>query len=193
MGIWCEGVEREHEILLQQAEALETALTVDVPPEERRIVLSWIIRNLWPALGLHLRKEEEVLFPAVRRLLGEGAGAVTLMREQHQELREAHRRLAELLQFQEHVDWVAIHVAAEGLINLMEDHQNKERHLILDVMGFSLKLKNLKELAGEFENVGRRIHEEDGWPETILSKKVGPATGRPLEKKEGAVADVKLG
>ncbi len=178
---WEEGVERDHDILTHQADALEAALAVDVTDEDRRVVLAWIVQTLWPALELHLRKEEEVFFPAVHRLIGENAGAVTLMQEEHKELRDAHRRLAELLQVYEHTNWDGIRLAAESLMERLEDHRKKERRLILDVLEYSLKSKELKDLAGEFEEVARRAHEEEGWPATILySKRTASPPGRGL-------------
>ena len=84
---WSEGVHEDHRAISSEAQALEAALTVDIGPKDRRVVLSWIIRTLWPALELHLRKEEEVLFPALEKLLGKEGGALTLLKEQNRELR----------------------------------------------------------------------------------------------------------
>ena len=69
MEEWADVVHEDHRALASQAGALDAALVIDVSPQDRRVVISWIIRTVWPALELHLRKEEEILFPALRRLL----------------------------------------------------------------------------------------------------------------------------
>lgn len=63
------------------------------------------------ALELHLRKEEEVLFPTLQCLL-------------------------------------------------LEDHEKKEDRLLIDVLGFSLKPEELKELARSFQRAAWKLHEE---------------------------------
>lgn len=171
MERWNEAMHEDHRALASQAGALEAALTIDVSPQDRRVVLSWIIRTLWPELELHLRKEEEVLFPALQRLLGENAGVVTLLREQHQELRSTHRRLAELLQGYEDLNWEGIQIASESLIELLEDHEKKVSRLLLDVLEFNLKPQELKALAQAFEAVARKAREEEGWPSGVRPRR----------------------
>ena len=168
---WDEGVQEDHRALSSQVGALEAAITIDVGPEDRRIVLSWIIRNLWAALELHLRKEREVLFAALEQLLGSTAGALTLLKDQHKELQAAHRRLAELLQITENTNWDGVRFAVEWLIDLLDDHERKTNHLLLGVLEYSLKPKDLKALAEAFEQVARRAYEEEGWPKAWWERK----------------------
>ncbi len=164
MKRWDEGVQEDHQALESQVGALEAALGVDVTPQDRRVVLSWILRGLWPSLELHLRKEEEVLFPALQQLLGESAGAVTLLKEQHRELRAALRHLAELLQEPQGMDWPAVKLASQAFTELLEDHEAKEERLLLHVLEAGLKPKELKELAAAFHHVTQKAVLEEGWP-----------------------------
>lgn len=173
MERWDEEVREDHHALESQMEALEAAFAIDVAAQDRRVVLSWIIRNLWPTLELHLRKEEEILFPALRQLLGENAGAITLLLEQHRELRRALRNVAELLQGSEFPDWNAIRFAAEALADLLEDHEKKEERLLIDVLQYSLKPDRLRALAKEFHEVAKRAHAEEGWPAAAWWKNKG--------------------
>jgi iron-sulfur cluster repair protein YtfE (RIC family) len=161
---WSEGVHEDHRTLVAEAQALDAALSVDITPQDRRVVLGWIVRTLWPALELHLRKEEEVLFPALEKLLGKEAGALTLLKEQNGELRLSHRRLAELIQPTENLSWEAIRIAVGGFLELLEDHEKKVERLLIDVLEFNLSPKELKGLAEAFYELARKAHEEEGWP-----------------------------
>ncbi|MBI3292716.1 MAG: nitrite reductase, copper-containing [Elusimicrobia bacterium] len=166
MERWDDKVHEDHEALASQAGAMEAALTIEMGPEDRRVVFSWIIRMLWPALELHLRKEEEVLFRALQRLLGENASAILVLKEQHRQLRGAHRHLAELIQPGGHMNWDVISIASEAFIELLEDHDRKIERLLLDVLRFSMNGRELKKLAQDFQMVAQKAHEEEGWPKT---------------------------
>ena len=166
MKEWADVVYDDHRALALQADALDAALTIDVSPQDRRVVLSWIIRTVWPVLELHLRKEEEVLFPALRHLLGGGAGALLILKEQNKELRAAHRRLAELLQEYDNLDWEEIKMASYSFMEILEDHEKKVNRLLVDILGFNLTSKELKTLGEAYERVAQKAREEEGWPTT---------------------------
>ena len=164
MERWDDRVQEDHRALGTQAGALEAALTADVNPHDRRVVLSWIVRTLWSALELHLRKEKEALFPAVQHVLGREAAALTILNRQHEEFRVAYRRLAELLQGYEDLNWEGIGIAIQNFIDRLEDHEKKTERLLLDVLEFNLKPKELLALSQTFEQVAQKAHEEEGWP-----------------------------
>ncbi len=188
-GTWREGVEEDHQLLASQVGALEAVFTMDARPQDRHGVLNWISRNLWPALELHLRKEGEVLLPALAQVLGKNAAALTLFKKDHQELRDAHRRLAEHLQTYEQVDWVSVRISSCAFIDLLEDHEKQTARLLLDVLGFNLKPKELEKLAHEFEQVAKRAYEEEGWPAPWRSAKI--PSGR-LERRLCAEGSIRL-
>lgn len=167
MERWDNVVREDHQALESQMGALEAALSIDVGVEDRRVVLSWIIRTLWPALELHLRKEEETLFPALARLLGDSAGAITMLKEQHRELRFALRRVAELVQAPGNLYWEGVNIAAIALIELLEDHEKKEDRLLIDVLQYSLKPQELRSLAHAFGQVAQKAYTEEGWPRPL--------------------------
>ncbi len=178
MERWDEIIQEDHQALASQVGAMEAALTIDVGPEDRRVVLSWIIRTLWPALELHFRKEERVLFPVLGVLLGREAGALVLLREQLAQLRHAHRRLAEFLQDRENLNWQGIQLAVHAFSELLEDHEKKTQRLLLDVLEFNLKPQELKGLAEELTQVAQKAYTEEGWPRSHGT--------RPSPKQEGA-------
>lgn len=174
MKPWDALIREDHHALESQAGALEAALSIDLSTQDRRVVFSWILRGLSPSLELHLRKEEAVFFPALQRLLGESAGALVLLQQEHQELRRVLRHLAELLQDWERIDWQMVTLASEAFLHLLEEHEKKEDRLLVDVLEHSLKPKQLKGLAQQFQEVAQKAYAEEGWPSS-------PYRGRPSE------------
>lgn len=164
MENWYDILREDHEGLRFQTGALDAAVRIDVAEQDRRVVLSWIVRNLWPALELHLRKEEEVLFPALARLLGEEASALILLKQEHEQLRHSLRHLAELVQDLGYLDKEAVELASDGFLEVLEDHEAKEERLLLDVLEFNLNPAELKTLAQAFKEVARKAYDEEGWP-----------------------------
>lgn len=165
-------VREDHRALEAQVGALEAALSIEVGHQDRRVAISWIIRTLWPSLELHLRKEEEALFPQLRSLLGKSAGALTLLKGEHAQIRACLRRLAELIQDQDNLHWDEIHIAAEAFIHLLDEHEKLEERLLLDVLRYNLKPKELEPLAEAFRKVAETAYEEEGWPRAHRTKTI---------------------
>ena len=107
---WDAAVREDHRKLRTRSNVLDSALRIHVPDEDRRIVLCWTLRNLWPDLELHLRKEEE-----------------EMPRKEHADLRASFRRLAELLQDPTHLEWTRIELAVDGFLHLLEEHEKRYR------------------------------------------------------------------
>ena len=159
-----ELLHKEHETLKTQAGVLDTALGIAVPAQDRRVVLSWTLRNLGPEVELHLRKEEEAFSPALQRLLGKNAGALALLRKDHEGIRANLRHLAELLQDPNNLEWDRIELAVQSFLYLFEEHEKVEDRLLLDVLKFNLSQKELKTLAEAYQQVAERARQEEGWP-----------------------------
>jgi len=147
MKPWNEQVREDHEALESQLRVLEAAFKIDIEPEDRLVALRWIIRNMKLFLEPHMRKEEEILFPALERLLGTKSSTILILKRQHKKLRTRIGHLEKLLQGSEPVDWDKISLASEGFISYFEDHEKIEDLLLLDVLEFSLKPKELKVLT----------------------------------------------
>lgn len=158
-----EEIGLDRRILDSEAEAMSGALSA-LPLRQRWVTLTWILRELSPALELHFRKEKEVLFPALRRLLGDGAGAVTLLEESQDKLRQGVRHLAELLQDWDNLDWDRIFLAVPGFIYMLEEHEEMEQRLLIHVLGTRMGPHEREKLADAFHRVGEKAHEEEGWP-----------------------------
>lgn len=161
---WDAAVREDHRRLEQQAGVLESALKINVPDQDRRVVLSWTLRSLWPPLELHLRQEEEALLAALERLLDKDASVVRMLRQEHEELRAAFRQLAELLQDPDHLEWGRIKLGVEKFLQMEVEHEKLGDHILLDVLRYSLNRRQLAALADAYREVAKRAHEEEGWP-----------------------------
>ena len=158
-----EEIGQDRRILDSEAEAMGGALSV-LPLRQRWVTLSWVLRELSPALELHFRKEKEILFPALRRILGDDAGAVTLLGESQHKLKQSTRHLAELLQDPDNLDWDRLFLAIQGFICMLEEHEEMEQRLLIHVLGTRMNPHEQEKLAAAFHRVGEKAHEEEGWP-----------------------------
>jgi len=154
MERWDSRVKGDHEALEAQVGALKMALTIEGTAEDRQVTLRKFIRAIGPDLDLHLKKEEEVLFPALQRLGEEKAGSITLLKEQHGQLRRILRQLAGLVcecSGSETLDWKIVAQTGQQFIELLEDHERKEEQLVINVLNSSLKPQELMQLAQGFQ------------------------------------------
>ena len=159
-GCWNQKIQEEHRVLKSQREALKVSLDHPVAWKDRRVHLTQILRSLDPALRLHLRREEETLFPAFERLIGSVSGMLSLLKTRHDDLRALLDRLAQLLEDRENISWQTIQESGEALADLLEDHEEKEGRLITDILEYSLKPQELTQLARQFQHAASYSCEE---------------------------------
>ncbi len=163
MERWETQVKEDHQALEAQVGALKAVLGIDAAMEDRRITLNRFVRVIGPDLELHLRKEEEVLFPALQRLVGEEHGAIALLREQHHQLRAALKRLAQLgceCGRQETFNWGEVAQTGQEFVGLLEDHEKKEEQLLIRALSDALKPQELMALARQFRTIDWRFRAE---------------------------------
>ena len=151
-GCWNREIQEEHRAIESEREALKSCLEHPPAWKDRRIHLSQILRSLDPALRLHLHKEEETLFPAFERLVGSPSGTLPLLKAQHDDLRTLLDRLPPLLEDRENTGWRTIRETGETLVNLLEEHEEKESRFIADILEYSLRPQELTQLAREFQH-----------------------------------------
>lgn len=147
---WNRNIREEHQILDSQADALKSALEHPSGRYDRKVFLHQLLKNFGPRLESHLWKEEQVFFPALRRLLGKESGRLDLLLAQHEQLRGHLRRLTTLLEGPNHPSWDEIARAGHCLVDLLEDHEDKEGRFLLEILEFSLQPKELMCLARQF-------------------------------------------
>jgi len=177
MGDWEDPIREDHRTLESQAQALETALGIDLDPQDRQVVLLGIVRTLGPALELHLRKEEEILFPALKHLLAGYNGAMTTLQDEHHELRGGLRRLAETVQEGGLLDWERIRSAGRTLMRFLEEHEKKQERLLLDILRYSLNPQELEALTKAFQEVAEKAYTQEGWPRPWKGESNGKTMG----------------
>lgn len=170
MELWNKVVQEDLEMLASQAEGLEAALNLEAAAEDKRVAVSWVVRMLYPILELHFRKEEQTFFSALEQVLGKHAGALAVLKDQHEELRRALRQVAELVQAPDGLDWNIVAIAGDALLELVEDHQTETWNLLIDVLKSHLESKRLDTLAEAFQETARKAYEE-GWPRPPVWKK----------------------
>jgi len=161
---WDWQVRQDHQTLQAQLRTLVAALKIEIDPEDRRMVLSGLLGKLWPAVELHLRAEEEVLFRTLKRLISDEAHALILLRERHQFVRRSIRQLAELIQDPGRAEWIAITECCTRLKAHWEEHVIEMDRMGLDVLRYSLKPKELSLLRCALDALVKKAYEEEGWP-----------------------------
>ncbi|MBI3332466.1 MAG: hemerythrin domain-containing protein [Candidatus Omnitrophica bacterium] len=152
---------KDHEALEAQVGALRAVLATDAGTEDRRATLQRFIRAIGPDLELHLRKEEEVLFPALQKLAPEKGDAILFLKEQHGQLRTALRQLAgSVCGCEPELNWKETAHAGQKFVDLLEEHEKKEEQLLIRVLEISLKPNELIELAHGFHQMAWKIFRE---------------------------------
>ncbi len=157
MEKWDSPVKEDHEALKIQVGTLKAALEKTSADEDRRDNLRRFIRVMGPDLELHLKKEEEVLFPALERLLGGKPEEIALLREQHGQLRALLRYIAHLECEcgckDPASEWKEIATAGQRFVDLLEEHEKNEETQLVRVLELSLKPQELLGLAREFQQM----------------------------------------
>lgn len=158
---WDRQIQEEHQVLNSQREAIGATLERRAGPSDPRVDLWKILRGFSPRLELHLRQEEEVLFPALERLVGKGSGPLSLLMDQHEQLRAHIQRLSELLDCLKGCPWETIAQTGQSLVHLLENHEVKEGRFLLDLLECSLKPDELMGLARQFQQAAGRVFCEE--------------------------------
>ncbi len=158
---WNRQIQEDHRVLDSERKALKAVLEKPVGLKDLRVHLLQILRSLEPRMKLHLRREEEVLFPAFEHLLGGGSGVLTLLKDQHDELRALLDKLSELLWDRESSSWQNIAETGESLIALLETHEEKEGRFMVDILESSLQPQQLMDLARQFQRVASKLCQEE--------------------------------
>ncbi|HET7226578.1 MAG TPA: hemerythrin domain-containing protein [Candidatus Eisenbacteria bacterium] len=137
--------------------------------------LAGVVHALGEALAAHARKEDEVLFPALERVFGEGGGPTAAMRDEHRDIHEQTARFRATLHELEEVEHPAIvaggarlgalaagdadaatlHAAAGRLLALIDAHFEKEEMILFPMARDMLTGEALAALAEDMERLGR--------------------------------------
>ncbi len=148
----CETLEADHRHALQLMKYVEQLL--ELLPEGRagegfgeqdKKTLEALAQFLTQDLPVHIRQEEEVLFPALAEYLGEG-GPLAVMEEEHRDIQKLSS---------EYAAWVGGHgvlqSARQGsawkrLIDLLRSHIEKEEVILFPLVSEKLSLAERTQL-----------------------------------------------
>lgn len=171
----------EHVSIMRQIGELRAAASAlareGEPVLERTLpVLRATVRMIDTELLAHARREDDALFPAVERCLGDGAGPTPVMREEHRAIhaeavrfRDTLRELNEvehpaIVEATEQLrgltargrDAAALATTAHTLIALLDDHFAKEEQVLFPMARDLLSAAQLAAVAGEMEALETR-------------------------------------
>jgi len=93
------------------------------------------------ALLLHLRREEEVLFPAFEAETGQTVGPTRMMRMEHEQMREILEKMIDACNRHNRSDYIG---NSETLMVLMQQHNMKEEHILYPMIDQALESKSDK-------------------------------------------------
>lgn len=150
MEYWGKAIHDDHGEVLTKIEGLQGATSMQVGPEDLWVTLRHLILNAHQALEAHLRREEDLFFPALVQLIGEEAGAVRRLHEDHRQLRSAIGYLMGLRQERGPLDPREVSLAADSLLALLREHEKTEDRLLLDVLEYSLEPQALLDLVEQW-------------------------------------------
>lgn len=122
-----------------------------------------VVRSLKTDLAVHLRKEEEILFPHLEAYLGREQGPLGVMLAEHEDLRRLVQRLSDAVSLlrtnaepasrrgahQEVLRW------GQGLIDLLRPHIAKEDQCLFPMAASHLGRPHLLVLGEEMRVLGR--------------------------------------
>ena len=79
----------------------------------------------------HLKAEEELLFPAFEQASGMSEGPTSVMRHEHEQMRQLFRQMGQALDAQEVDDYLG---ASETLLIMMQQHNAKEEQILYPML-----------------------------------------------------------
>jgi iron-sulfur cluster repair protein YtfE (RIC family) len=134
--------------------------------------LESVARMMTTRLAVHARKEDEVLFPAVEVMLGEGFGPTAVMREEHRQIHGEAARFRETLRELNEVEHPAIVAGGKALgrlarsggavdlartaaeiVNLLDRHFAKEEQILFPLCRQMLSPGALAEIGARIEAI----------------------------------------
>jgi hemerythrin-like domain-containing protein len=153
-----EELVKEHEAVLSHLDTFALALgalekeQVNFDSEAFRVVEE-VIRLLRTDLGLHLRKEEEILFPVLSPSLGKEGGPIGVMLREHEDLRQTlHTLNNAVVVFRAEPQAASLEKILQrgyGLISLLRQHIQKEDNCLFPMANSNLTRARLQDLGTE--------------------------------------------
>ncbi len=154
------GEHRQVEKVLSQLEAvIDRFLLFPQVPGDSQKELQGIVKYLEVDLSLHIRKEDEGLFPKLQRFFPPGMGPLVVMDMEHRQAEEGLRGLA--IGTKQLASETASNGAAaakvrdygRGLVRVLRSHLMKEEHVLFPMADANLTAADDAEIVKKFEEV----------------------------------------
>lgn len=107
-------------------------------------------RRFLEGMQHHFAMEEEVLFPAFEEASGSAMGPTTVMRHEHEQMRQLFGEMSEALEAEQSEDYLG---ASETLLVLMQQHNAKEEQILYPMSDRMLEPQQ-GELLARMQGVG---------------------------------------
>lgn len=154
---------REHREVEKSLEQLEALLAEQKGrprwTQSEREDFCWIMETIKRHLHQHIRKEDEVLFPALEDFLPRDLGPLAVLRGEHEDLREVFRRIlpgaarlngnappAVMESFRQHGD---------AMVRIVRDHIYKEDRVLFPMVARFLSTERDAHLLEKMEQIDR--------------------------------------
>ena len=148
-----ENLMDDHDIILQMLEVMENITHSSEPKAEHLEFIVDFIRNF--ADGLHHRKEEDLLFPAmVQKGIPQENGPVGMMLYEHEQGRNFVKGMADnIIRYKEgHREAInVIYQNMTGYVELLRNHIMKENNILFRMADQVLTLNEQEVLVKKFE------------------------------------------
>ena len=136
---------------LREAGAKLTSVTEN-QVDEAKIAIGEVATFLATELELHLRKEEEALFPPLENVIGASGGPTAVMRYEHVDLREQNQELQKLVADFDDAEKTLQNIKKlEGTIvhiyNVLTQHIHKEDFILFPMANDALKPQDMEKVA----------------------------------------------
>ncbi len=138
----------EHQVRLNSLEGILEEYTEGSKDEEFIKIFEEVCREL----ELHLKEEEEALFPTLKERMGEMAMPVFVMLREHEDMRQTCQRVFESHQRGEREK---VKELCQYLIFLVRQHIEKENNILFNIAKELIREEELLELDG----IAQRVRE----------------------------------
>ncbi|MBI2370822.1 MAG: hemerythrin domain-containing protein [Deltaproteobacteria bacterium] len=143
------NLQAEHVVALEKLDALESVIkTLERGGSPEAVAtVSDVIAFLNAELELHIRKEEEALFPPLDVMIGSGLGPTAVMRMEHNDLKARRDALKAALDRK-----IATEMAppAGEIIGILREHIEKEEYVLFPLTRSALSPEQLQAIGAEF-------------------------------------------
>jgi hemerythrin-like domain-containing protein len=155
---------REHREVEKALEQLESLLAEQKArahwSASEREDFRWVIERINRHLHHHIRKEDDVLFPALEDFLPRDLGPLAVLRGEHEDLQEVFRRilLAGALRTTNETPRAAIERLREysdAMVRIVRDHIYKEDRVLFPMVARFLSVERDTHLLAQMEEIDR--------------------------------------